>query len=311
MVAECLFTDAQEIRPDAPLLDLGVDSVTALSLLQKIKAGFGVDLGVSELLAGGTIAGLAERLSAPRAQGGEAPLLVSLRRHPQSPIGLVLFPGAGGTALMLSPWAAPDLVEGVDVWAFHPPGHGGDTRPPIRRMDEMVRGYVAEIPRRGAGLVLLGHSLGAVVAFAVAHALQAQGVRPAALILSHGLPPHVWGAKRSSRSPDFEEIFGRLYERWSIDHQSRGGFIEVARADFEVAESYELSEGIQVECPTFIIRSEADEYAPARVLEEWRRYCRSATFYGAEGGHFDFLKYPSNRALLKRLYAEILGGGRA
>ncbi len=308
IVAEVLLVPADDLAEDVPLVDMGMDSVTGLSLLGKLEASFGVQINTNELLLLGTIARIARRLeSGADARAAEA-VRVPLRSAPEPRVDMVMFPGAGGTALMLAPWGTANLIEDAEVSAMHPPGHGTDRRPPIRQMSELVDLYLTALVPAKRPLVLVGYSLGGLVAYALAHALERLGSPPRALVISHTLPPPCWRERMFSRDRKFEEIFGHLYESWGVDAQSRATFLEAARADFELAESFDVPD-TKLSALACIISSATDELAPARRLLGWDALCARTAHYAAHGGHWDFIEHPSNRDLLRLVYARACSVG--
>jgi malonyl CoA-acyl carrier protein transacylase/acyl carrier protein len=309
IVAEVLFSKSGDLSDDAPLVDMGMDSVMGLSLIGKLEASFGVRLNTNELLLLGTIQGLARRLEGGATEGASTTVRLPIRTTHDARVDMVMFPGAGGTALMLAPWASANLIEDANVYAMHPPGHGSDRRKPIRRMNELVDLYLKSILPAERPLVLVGYSLGGLVAYAVAHALERMGFPPRAVVISHTLPPPIWREKMYSRDGQFEDMFGRLYEAWGVDAQSRATFLESARADFEVAESYDVP-AAKLSALTCIISSAGDELAPARKLLGWDALCARAAHYPAKGNHWDFIEHASNRDLLRSVYTRACNVGK-
>jgi acyl transferase domain-containing protein/surfactin synthase thioesterase subunit len=308
LVADVLLLPVDDLGEDVPLVDMGMDSVTGLSLLGKLEASFGVQINTNELLLLGTISRIARRLEGGADVRVAEAVRVPLRSAPDPRVDMVMFPGAGGTALMLAPWSSANLIEDAEISAMHPPGHGTDRRKPIRQMSELVDLYLKALVPAKRPLVLVGYSLGGLVAYAIAHALERLGTPPRALVVSHTLPPPCWRERMFSRDTRFEEIFGRLYESWGIDSQSRGAFLEAARADFELAESFEAPD-TKLSALTCIISSATDDFAPARRLLGWDALCARAAHYAAHGGHWDFIEYPSNRDLLRLVYARACSVG--
>ena len=312
LVAEALLAKPGDLADDVPLVDLGMDSVTGLSLIGKLAASEGVRLDTGELLRLATIAGIARRIDggAGAAERTAGTVRVPLRTARDPRVDMVMFPGAGGTALMLAPWSSPDLIERANISAMDPPGHGSDRRPPIRRMSDLVELYVEALVPAKRPLVLVGYSLGGVVAYAVAHALERLGSPPCAVVMSHTLPPPIWREMMFSRGTRFEETFGGLYEAWGIDAQSRATFLEAARADFELAESFEVP-STRLAALAYIISSATDDFAPAHQILGWDAVCERPAHYAAVGGHWDFLEHPSNRDLLRSVYARVCQGAIA
>ncbi|HWO22761.1 MAG TPA: acyltransferase domain-containing protein [Kofleriaceae bacterium] len=302
LVAEVLLLDTTDIATDVPLVNIGMDSVTGLSLIGKLKTRFGVRLDTNELLLLGTIERIARRLEGGADESVVYAVRIPIRTSPEPALDLVMFPGAGGTALMLAPWTTPNLIDGASISAMHPPGHGSDRRKPIRRMGELLELYLKTLVPAERPLVLVGYSLGGLVTYAVAHALERMGMGPRAVIISHTLPPPIWRERMFSRDTHFDEIFGRLYESWGIDSGSRAFFLESARADFEIAESFDPPEE-KLAALTCIISGSGDHLAPAREMHRWDALCTKTVHFSAKGGHWDFIDDPSNRELLSRVYA--------
>ena len=98
---------------------------------------------------------------------------------------LICFPHGGGGTQAFRAW--PDcLPEWLEVLAINPPGRGARLREPA--IDDMAR-MVAEItaaltPALDLPFLLFGHSVGALIAFEVARALEAQGLQPLHVLLS-------------------------------------------------------------------------------------------------------------------------------
>jgi acyl transferase domain-containing protein/surfactin synthase thioesterase subunit len=302
LVAEVLLLNVSDLADDVSLVDMGMDSVSGLSLTGKLKSSFSVRIDTNELLLLGTIDGIVRRLEGGADESVVHAVRIPIRTAPDPQIDLVLFPGAGGTALMLAPWTTPSLIDGASITAMHPPGHGNDRRKPIRRMGELVDLYLKTLVPVERPQVLVGYSLGGLVTYAVALALERMGMGPRAVVISHTLPPPIWRERMFSRDSQFEETFSRLYETWGVDSGSRGIFLESARADFELAESFDPPEQ-KLSALMCIIASAADELAPAREMSRWDALCAKTVHFTAQGGHWDFLDDASNRELLRRVYA--------
>lgn len=211
--------------------------------------------------------------------------------------------------MMEAPWARVVATAGhVAVDAIDPRGRGTDERAPLRSMPDAVASYADALASAGGErpLVLLGFSLGGLVAYAVALELERRGRPAAGLILSHTLPPTDWRERRFSADPRFDEIFGALHDAQGLERASRAAFVDAARADFELAESFVAADDRRVRCAVAVIGSGSDEHAPGARLREWGRFVEDVAFHDAKGGHFDFLDHVENRALLRRAFDEVV-----
>ncbi|MEO1085908.1 MAG: alpha/beta fold hydrolase, partial [Acidobacteriota bacterium] len=106
---------------------------------------------------------------------------------------LVCFPYAGGGTSVYRRWPAAMAPE-VEILAVRPPGRENRTRErPHRQIGPLVEEVVDALTRLDDArpTALFGHSLGASVAFEVAHALAERGAPPALVALSGRRPPHL------------------------------------------------------------------------------------------------------------------------
>ena len=115
--------------------------------------------------------------------------LLRRSRRPSATHRLYCFPYAGGSPGVYLPWER-QLPE-LEVWGVLSPGRGKRfDEPPIERVPALVRALLAEAEFRPPYL-LFGHSLGALLAFETARALQdADRPGPVALVVSGHRPPH-------------------------------------------------------------------------------------------------------------------------
>lgn len=119
--------------------------------------------------------------------------------HPRPGAGTVLlaFPHAGGSASFFRSWGR-GLPETVELTAVQYPGRLDRRRQCVDDVHELADGVITAL--RGGGwpaperrVALLGHSMGAIVAFETALRLEALGVRPVATFLSsHPAPTRPW-----------------------------------------------------------------------------------------------------------------------
>lgn len=119
--------------------------------------------------------------------------------------GTALFclPPAGGGASGYRHWQA---AVGPDV-AVHPvqlPGREARLREPVITDATEIASLLAEplLARAGDRYVVFGHSMGAVLAFELAHRLTELGRPPAHLVVSAHVPPHLLHLREPFPPPD-------------------------------------------------------------------------------------------------------------
>jgi pyochelin biosynthesis protein PchC len=297
----------EQLDTGASLTELGLESVGALSLLAKLNARFSTSLGVSELLRLSSVAGITARMEGgAAAAAGPSAFLTCLKKG--GPSRLVLFPGAGGTPLMMSPWAAPAVAGDAAVYCFDPPGHGLDARPLLTRMEDIVGGCLAELAGHSGPVVLAGYSLGGLVAFALARALAARGTAVQGIVLAQTLPPAVWVKNAFSKSSEFEAVFSEIFERGHVEKQTRAAHLDAARADFRLAEAWSATQPGALNGALQVIGASEDTFAPAQLLEGWSAHAASLVVHTIPGGHFDALDDEENRARVAAIVSALLKG---
>ncbi|KUJ41290.1 hypothetical protein ACZ90_68130 [Streptomyces albus subsp. albus] len=199
-VAGVMGYGAERLDPDAPLAELGLDSLGAARVRTALERDFGVLVEPAVLLRRGTLRAVAELLPQPPAPTGPGPVLTDGRRGAgrhgtgRTDGPLRAFPGAGpGTPLFLAHAAGGSS----EVYARLAARLDGDR--PVFGFDRVpepddVPGRAAEFARRirqvhpvGPWLVG-GWSYGGLVAQEAARLLSGQGAVGALVLLDSVLP---------------------------------------------------------------------------------------------------------------------------
>lgn len=204
-----------------------------------------------------------------------------LKRHapkPHAAIRLVCFPyaGAGGNLFRTWPqWLDPR----IEVMAVQLPGRESRLREPCARSARDITDAVAaELMRQCPmePLAVFGHSMGALLAYDLAHRLQdAHGWQPQALIVSGRLPPHLRFGGDFHRQPDatFIAEIQRLNGTPAAifdDEEMRCLILPVLRADYHVVETYLPPRGGPLRCPVVSCTSDGDTDAPRGQMSRWQ-----------------------------------------
>jgi surfactin synthase thioesterase subunit len=197
-------------------------------------------------------------------------------------------------AAMFRQWldALPPAVETVAVQL---PGRAERLHEPaFQRMDELTA-RLADVLEPGLKppFAFFGHSLGARVAYCLAHELRERGLPgPSMLGVAASSPPSLPTAGRRWGSSDDELID---YLRWCggtppevlEDRALLSVVLPVLRADLSVAETWTHRSDRRLSCPIRAFAGDDDPSAPPEVMAGWQQET-TASFSLTEipGGHF-------------------------
>ncbi|MDT8913185.1 alpha/beta fold hydrolase [Amycolatopsis sp. PS_44_ISF1] len=215
--------------------------------------------------------------------------------RPDAVVRLVCVPGAGCSASMFHGWSR-ELPDQVEVCAVQPPGRGARLREePLTRMEPYADGLAAAVAADpGPPVVVLGHSLGALIAFETAARLARDpATTPLALVVAaHRAPARGNAGFAGHRLPEAEV----LAVATGLGGPAAGGLAEPAvrrtairslRADFELDHHYRYRHPAPLPVPITVYGGDADPAVPPADLEGWRAHTggafRTRVF---PGGHF-------------------------
>ncbi|MGI5519945.1 thioesterase II family protein [Micromonospora sp. CA-259024] len=225
-----------------------------------------------------------------------------IRRYHQGPADrprLVCFPHAGGSASFFFPVSrALSLV--AEVCAVQYPGRqerrSEPAVPSVHRLADDIATVLAAAPQRPT--VLFGHSMGAAVAFEVAHRLERVHDRPPThLVVSGRRAPDRIRGPWLHRLPDADIVaeLRRLSgtdDRLLEDPDVLRMILPALRSDYRAIETYRMSPGAVLRCPVTVLTGDSDPHVTADEAEGWLSYGtdpgRVRTF---TGGHFFLLDH--------------------
>ncbi|WP_158713742.1 alpha-hydroxy-acid oxidizing protein [Streptomyces sp. NRRL WC-3626] len=206
---------------------------------------------------------------------------------------LVCFPHAGGGANAFSAVAAA-LPEDIGLLAVQYPGRQDRRAEPCaENVAELAEGAAAElVAYTGRRLFLLGHSMGALVAFETARLL-AKRDAVARLFVSAARPPsHDWQEPDLDGLTDSEVVtgvrrLGGVPEPLLDDPETVGELVRVLRGDHRALRRYRAPADAVLPIPVTVLLAEGDPKNSASQVRDWARH--STAGCGLErlpGGHF-------------------------
>jgi medium-chain acyl-[acyl-carrier-protein] hydrolase len=206
------------------------------------------------------------------------------RPRPDARLRLVCFPFAGGTGSFLQRWA--DQIPDVEVYAAQYPGRETRfTETPfreVRTLAEALGPVVRSLADRP--LVIFGYSLGTLVAVEVTRWLLRQGgPLPLGLLVAAGTPP----GRRTSRplyalsERDFIqalEDYGGTPPQVLAHKDLMEMLIPMLRADFEMVDTYKLTDASPLPLPVHAFSGERDPHALPPVMQGWKDFTSTPDF---------------------------------
>jgi medium-chain acyl-[acyl-carrier-protein] hydrolase len=222
------------------------------------------------------------------------------------------FPYAGAGPYIFAPWANA-FPDGVEICAIQLPGRAARIREqPFTALGPLVDAIGEQIaPSLRTPFILLGHSLGALIAFEVArHVRRRFGSNPAQLIVCACRAPHLPHPQPILHDLPEEQFIEALRHLNGTPEEllQQPGVIKLIapalRADLAVFETYEYRNDAPLACPIRAFGGLGDVRTAADELRLWRQHTTGPfTAQCVPGGHF-FIHQSGN--LLVRLLATIV-----
>lgn len=193
--------------------------------------------------------------------------LLRRTRRPGAAYRLYCFPYAGGSPGEFLRWES--RLPQAEIWGVLPPGRGRRyVEEPFTRATELVETLIADVSFQ-APFILFGHSLGALLAYETARALQAASrPGPLALVVSAHRPPHLPHVDEFVHDLPEGRFGAEIARRYpapppelSEDPEFLAGFHRMLRGDLEVFETYRHVPGATLTCDIAVIGALDDHWS--------------------------------------------------
>ncbi|GAA1933653.1 thioesterase II family protein [Streptantibioticus ferralitis] len=218
--------------------------------------------------------------------------LANRRKRPEAAIRLYCFAHSGGSAAEYVRWG--DDLPDIEVWGIQLPGRGSRLDDPLyTRVGPLIEDLVEQAGFQGP-FAFFGHSLGALLAYETARALDARGLPgPERLLLSacpaphrpRGLPPiHHLGDRDLFAA--IQRQYASLPDEVAEDPDLLAIVMASHRGDFELVDSYRHTPGDPLDLPLHVFGG-AEDRLTAGELGQWQDHSRGPfSLHLLPGGHF-------------------------
>jgi surfactin synthase thioesterase subunit len=197
-----------------------------------------------------------------------------------TPIELVCFHHAGGGSASFHPLRRALAAIGVEVTLTTVKLPGRESRyaePRYVDADASVRGLAGQLDDLlSRPHVLLGHSMGAILAYSLAQQRISSGLRaPEAVVVAGCCAPHVWGPVYDLHLGDDHQLAAELarYGGLPAEILSRPEWLEllmpIVRDDLRICQSYRPSTEPPLPCPLHVFGGRDDPLTPPDMLAAW------------------------------------------
>jgi medium-chain acyl-[acyl-carrier-protein] hydrolase len=217
---------------------------------------------------------------------------------------LLCLPYAGGDASAYRSWSAR-LSTSVRVGCAELPGRGDFFRlQSLRRLADQVEWLLPEVREISTPLAIFGYSMGALLAFELAHALRAAHARAPVLLMlaAHAPPSHGTRARILHTLPDDEFVRGvASFDGTSPEVCANAELMELLlprlRSDVEACENYAPPPRPPLDVPFVIYGGVADAEVPHGALLHWAPLSR---------GRFDCVLLPGGHFFLQTSFDTLI-----
>jgi medium-chain acyl-[acyl-carrier-protein] hydrolase len=222
-------------------------------------------------------------LNTSRDMTTRTPWLAHGKPNPRAAVRLFCFPYAGGGDTIFRDWPC-GLPESIEVCPVQLPGRGARiAERPFTQLAPLVEAAsLALAPHLDKPFAILGHSMGALIGFEVAHRLRRDyNLQPVHLFVSGRCSPQTRIERDTSELSDAEFIhllssYKGTPKEVLEDPELMELMLPVIRADFALSKSYMYRAAPPLDCPITAYGGLLDRGVKRDCMEGWREHTTSS-----------------------------------
>ncbi|MEW6491282.1 MAG: beta-ketoacyl synthase N-terminal-like domain-containing protein [Cyanobacteriota bacterium] len=318
---------AGKIDPQQPLYRLGLDSLMAVELRNRLEANLGVVVPLEDFL-GFSVAQFVKQIlllvegkvqaESPQALDSTLvtqdanPWVTPLQRNSQARLRLFCFPYAGAGASIFRTWLE-ELPPEIEICPIQLPGRENRLKEtPFTRLSPLIQTLAPLLsPYLDIPFAFFGHSLGALLSFELAREFRSSNFpSPVHLFVSGSRAPQI---------PDLDVPIHRLPEPKFLESLRRLNgtrpevlqnpellqvFLPALRSDFAILETYFYATQERLDCPITAFGGMEDSKVSHEQLDAWRNQTRGEFKLQLFPGDHFFL-HNNRQPLLQAIAREI------
>lgn len=208
---------------------------------------------------------------------------------------LIFFPYAGGSGEVYTPWFK-HFLGGIECLYTQLPGRGARFHEKaFDQLNPLVDSILPEILELAdCSMSFFGHSMGALIAFEVAHRLERDyNMIPDTLFLSGHRSPSLQHNRKFLHDLPEEELMSHLQNMGGIDYSQNMSldlirpFLPTLRSDFKLCETYQYTFRTPLNSKLVILWGKNDPLVQREKIHFWKREASGTVeFFSYEGDHF-------------------------
>jgi surfactin synthase thioesterase subunit/acyl carrier protein len=303
-ILECIIKEVsgvtrvsfERIKPIMTFKELGLDSIMAIQLRNKLEKIFNLKLSVGMFWNYPSVSEYSsfvfslisenQTVKVPEKPGEEPPSrwFVIPKPNPSAQCRIFCFHDAGGDSTLFSGWE--DLLGNqFEVVAIEFPGRGQNLSPekPLQ-LPELVHQLKKELhPHLNKPYFFFGHSMGGLVAFETARALRYERARQPELILLSSVPAL---STYSEHDIGFENLSLSILGRKPVDAAIRKAVLRLLERDLRMISNYHYRPDEPLATGLIVIRGFDDQRVNDEQAKKWMEETSSSfRVITRPGGH--------------------------